>query len=120
MSRRSTVFFLLLVWLLGCEAANGAVFDTPQIQVVRSPAQACGLDLAEGVGIVDFDVARTGPLVAMLVRERAGGFKVRFWGMGAAPALKEYGVAAGVTPRSIAWRPEGGGFFLAGSKGRGR
>jgi hypothetical protein len=118
MSRRSTVFYLLLVWLLGCEAANGAVFDTLQIPVAGSPAQACGLDLAEGVGIVDFDVARTGPLVAMLVREK-GGFKVRFWGMGAAPALKEYGVAAGVTPSAVAWRPEGGGFFLAGSKGRG-
>jgi hypothetical protein len=61
---------------------SGSVFDTPELQIKPSPAQAVQIRLPDGLRVIDCDVSPAGPLVALLVSEPAGPRKIRLWNIG--------------------------------------
>jgi hypothetical protein len=108
---------LLILLASGCNAAFGGVFDLEEIRVVRSPSEGRNLDFKESEKVLDFDVARDGPRVAILTENRAGGSRVVFWNINAAESPKEWAVPEGFHPRGLSWHPLGKSFFLAGKQG---
>ena len=75
------------------------------------------LEFKEAEKVLDFDVAKTGPLAAVLVRNSAGVFKILFWDIHASSPPAEWMAPAGYTFRSVAWHPLGGSLFLLGTCG---
>jgi len=93
------------------------MFDTAEILVASSPGEGRNLDFKGSEKVLDFDVAKDGPLVAILTQYQAGGFKVIFWDLNATETPKEWEVPRELNPRALSWLPSGRSFFLVGKRG---
>jgi hypothetical protein len=93
------------------------MFDIEEIRVARSPAEAKVFEITQSEKVLDYDVAKDGPLAAILIQDQAGGGKVTFWDPGAKENPKAWAIPKGLTARSLAWHPAGKSFFLSGKQG---
>lgn len=107
---------LLILSLLSPAAAPAGVFDLEETRVTPSPAEAKYLDIDQANKVLDFDVARDGPVAAVLVRNEAGAFRVLFWDLDAQGADFAWDVPKGFAPSALAWHPAARTIFLAGKQ----
>ena len=78
----SRIFLFLCISVLlaaGFGSAFAGDFDLEEIQVTPSPDQVRFLPFKQVEKVVDFDVAKDGPRVAILIQNQTGDFKVAFW-----------------------------------------
>ncbi len=99
-------FLLFLAPLYGA-----SVFDAPAVRVIPSPDTPRQIALPAGVRVLDYDVATTGPVVAVLTPQR-----VQLWDIVAGGLRNAWDVPAGLQARAIAWHPLGDAFFVAGQR----
>jgi hypothetical protein len=107
---------LFILLASGINTVFGGTFDLEEIQVVSSPAEARRLDFKGTEKVLDFDAAKDGPKVAILLQNQ-GGFKVVFWDLNAPGSPEDWLVPKEFSPRALAWHPLGKSFFLAGKQG---
>jgi hypothetical protein len=62
-------------------------------------------------------VSPDGAEVAMIIGDSKGGSRVRFWRLDGSQPSKDWAVPQGLTPRSIAWHPQGDRFFVTAGHG---
>ncbi len=115
MLRRLFCCCLLMLQAFAGSAFAG-IFDIGEIPVAPSPAEARYLDLKPNEKVLDFDVAKDGPEMAVLV-DQAGAFKVLFRDPGDSGSAGEWVVPKGFAPRALAWHPAAKTFFLTGKQG---
>jgi len=108
-----------MVWTVAVAAvtAHAGRFDAPEIQVAPSPREVRSLTLRGAEKPLDFDVSPSGAEVAMVIKDPKGGYHVRFWRLDGSQPSREWAVPRDLTPRSIAWHPLGGRFFLTAAQG---
>jgi len=107
-------FLLLLLISTGCGLSFAGNFDIEEIPVKPSPEEARFLDFKPSEKIIDFDVAKDAPQVAILVQDQSGAGKVVFWDLNLPAKRQEWVVPKGFTPRALAWHPAAKSFFLSG------
>ncbi|MCE5244946.1 MAG: DUF3160 domain-containing protein [Syntrophobacteraceae bacterium] len=117
MSRSLPCCSLLLISFMIFGSAVAGVFDLEEVQVSPSPQETRFLEFKNTEKVLDFDVARTGPRAAILVKTQAGGCKVVFWDIGASRVAGEWNVPGEFGFRALAWHPLGTGLFLSGTRG---
>lgn len=108
---------LLVLFSAGCELSFAGNFDLEEIPVKPSPREARFLDFKHSEKVLDFDVAKDGPQVAILLQDQTGGSKVVFWDLNLPEKRQEWVVPKGFTPRALAWHPAAKSLFLSGKQG---
>ena len=93
-----------------------SIFDKPELRVARSPERPRQIALPAGVRVLDYDVAPTGPVAALLIANAAGGREVQLWDANQAQPVKAWEVPASLQARSLAWHPGGNAFFVSGQQ----
>ena len=104
--------------LVALGAAGESPFNQRETKVGTSPDEPRSLTIPAGERVVDFDVWSTGPEVALLVGDSAGGYKILFWDITLTEAQKAFDVPPDFEPRSIACHPAARRVFLSGRQGQ--
>lgn len=105
-------FFLFFFTILPCTAPAN-VFDIEEIRVAPSPGEEKRLEFKSTEKVIDFDVAKDGPTVAVVIQEQKSA-SILFWDLNTPDRQSRWSVPKGLTPRAIAWHPAKKSFFLAG------
>ena len=117
MRKKLPSILLIAIMTILCGTAAAGVFDLEESTITPSPSEVRTLEFKDSEKILDYDVARTDPRAAVLVKNASGGFRVVFWDINAQKATREWPVPKEFTPRALAWHPLGTGLFLAGTQG---
>jgi hypothetical protein len=83
-----------------CAKNNGA-FDIPETRVTSSPAAVESLPLDPSRKVLDFDVAKDRPRVAILVRDTTGTCSIVFWNLNSPGTTTSWPVAKGFSPTYV-------------------
>lgn len=116
-SNRLFCSFLFFILFAACGLSHAGNFDLAEPLVRPSPEGTISIVLKQPEKVIDFDVAKDGPEVAVLVQGQTGEYKVVFWDLTFPEMVTEWFVPKGLLPRALAWHPAARSFFLSGKQG---
>ncbi|MCE5335998.1 MAG: DUF3160 domain-containing protein [Desulfobacteraceae bacterium] len=117
MSKRLFALSCFTLLSIFCGTAVAQIFDLAETTVAPSPAEERFLQVPRAEKVLDFDVAKDGPRVAILLQKSGASANVAFWDMTKSEEPSRWEPPKGFSPRALSWHPSGKSIFLAGKQG---